>query len=162
MDTQRLLGTSAATALTAIAGSVATQEIRTRWYERLDKPPYQPPGWVFPIAWTALYSDIAVSSAVALEEMDEAEARRFKAALATNLVLNAGWCWVFFKGHRLSTGTGVGAALAISSWDLARRAGSASPASGVALTPYAVWTTFAAVLSGGIARRNPRADSDRS
>lgn len=162
MDAKRLLGTSAATALTAVVGSLGTIEIKTEWYERLDKPPYQPPAWAFPVAWTVLYADIAVASAAAMEEMDEKEARRFKAALATNLVLNAGWCWVFFKGRRLTTGTGVAAALSLSSFDLARRAGLVHPRAGGALAPYALWCTFATVLSRGIAVRNRDADADRS
>ncbi len=161
MDAKRLLGTSVATALTAVVGSLGTTEIRTRWYERLDKPPYQPPGWAFPVAWTALYTDIAVVSASVMEKMDEKERRRYTAALAANLVLNAGWCWVFFKGRRLTTGTGVAAVLSLSSADLARRAATVDPKAGAALAPYALWCTFATVLSRGIAVRNPDSDADR-
>ncbi|MFL1595796.1 tryptophan-rich sensory protein [Rhodococcus ruber] len=153
-----LLGTTAATAATAVAGSIASQDVDTRWYRRLRKPSFQPPGAVFPVVWTALYADIAVSSAVAIDELESEarvdEATYYRAALAVNLVLNASWSWVFFKAHRLVPATVVAGALAVSSADLARRAAVAKPAAGAALGPYAVWCAFATVLSGRIARLN--------
>ena len=46
--------------------------------------------------------------------------------------------------------------LAASTADLARRSWAVDRRAGAALVPYAVWTSFAAALSGAIARRNPR------
>src|SRR6476469_9454740 len=60
-----LVTTSAAVAATAVAGSIASQDVGGRWYRRLDKPAFQPPGAVFPVVWTALYTDIAVTTATA-------------------------------------------------------------------------------------------------
>lgn len=149
--------TTAATAATAAIGSLATDP-RSRWYRSLDKPAWQPPPVVFPIAWTALYADIAATSAATLSKHDrdgeQAEAVRYRAALAGNLVLNAGWSAVFFRGHQLRTSTAVAAALAASSADLARRSGRVSARQGWALAPYAAWTAFATALTATIARRN--------
>jgi tryptophan-rich sensory protein len=61
---------------------------------------------------------------------------------------------VFFRAHRLASAVAVAGALAVSSADLARRAGQGSPAAGWALVPYAAWCSFATVLSGVIWRRN--------
>ena len=58
--------TAAATAATAAAGGIATDP-DSRWYRRLRKPHWQPPAIAFPVVWTALYADLAVSSAVALD-----------------------------------------------------------------------------------------------
>jgi tryptophan-rich sensory protein len=32
------------------------------WYERLRKPAWNPPNWLFPIAWAVLYAAIAVAA----------------------------------------------------------------------------------------------------
>lgn len=76
------------------------------------------------------------------------------AALAGNLLLNAGWSGVFFRSGRRGLATAWAGVLAASSADLVRRAHRESPTRGLALAPYAAWTGFATVLTGGIARLN--------
>jgi tryptophan-rich sensory protein len=147
------------TALAALVGSAATgRPAKTRWFTDLRKPAFQPPSVVFPIVWSVLYLDIAVSSAVALDGLgkddDEGPARDYRRALATNLVINAGWSWVFFRSHRLAAAPVVAAVWAISSADLARRSGRVNASAGLALVPYAGWCAFATVLSAAIWRIN--------
>ena len=60
-----ILGTSLAVVGAAIAGGVASGGGVDDWYAKIRKPRYVPPNAVFPIAWTALYTDIAVTSAAA-------------------------------------------------------------------------------------------------
>ena len=153
-----LVATSTAVAATAVAGGTASADVRSAWYAALDKPPYQPPGQVFPVAWTALYTDIAVTGALTQaalrREGRTGEARRFAAALAANLIANAGWSWVFFRWHRLAPASAVAGLLTLSSADLVRRAGRVSPRVAAALAPYPAWCGFATVLSTAIWRRN--------
>lgn len=153
-----LIGTGLATAAAAVAGSVASREGVQGWYTKVRKPGYVPPNAVFPIAWTALYVDIAVTSAAAIDRFradgEDAKARGYIAALSANLVLNAGWSWVFFKRNKLGPSVVAAAALAVSSADLARRAADADPKLGAALAPYPLWCGFATVLSGDIWRLN--------
>ena len=72
-----------------------------RWYRSLDLPDWQPPPLAFPIVWTALYADIAASSATALNAYDEAgdtEGRNaYLKAFGTNLALNAAWSVLFWR-----------------------------------------------------------------
>ncbi|MEE2030572.1 TspO/MBR family protein [Rhodococcus chondri] len=158
MNLTTVISTVAATTGTAVVGSIASQDTKSRWYRKLRKPGFQPPAAAFPIVWTALYADIAVTSASAIDALTEQERfderRNYIAALAANLALNASWSWVFFKAHRLVPATAVAAALAVSSADLTRRTAAANPVAGAALSPYAVWTGFATVLSGRIAQLN--------
>ncbi|UYP18853.1 tryptophan-rich sensory protein [Rhodococcus sp. Z13] len=158
MKLTTVLATAAATTTTAVIGSIASQDTNSRWYRKLRKPGFQPPAEVFPIVWTALYADIAVTSAVAIDEYtdaaDFAGRRSYVASLAANLVLNASWSWVFFKWHRLLPATLLAAALAASTADLTRRTAEASPAAGAALAPYAGWTGFATILTGRIRQLN--------
>lgn len=64
MQKKILAGTIAAAAATAVAGSIASTDVNSAWYRGLDLPKLQPPGAVFGPVWTALYSDIAVTSAL--------------------------------------------------------------------------------------------------
>lgn len=142
----------------ATIGSLATNP-KSAWYRMLDKPAWQPPGWLFPVVWTGLYADIAATSGAVLDAHsgrdDDASARGYTRALAVNLLLNAGWSVTFFGLHRQRAAVPVAALLAVSSADLARRAHASGAAHRGALVPYVAWTTFATALTAEIARRNP-------
>jgi translocator protein len=154
MNKQTLAATTLAVGATAGIGSVASRPRVTRWYARLRRPGYVPPNAVFPVAWTSLYTDIAVTSATAIDRLRAAgrqdEARNYVVALAVNLILNAGWSWLFFKYHKLGASAVGAAVLAASSADLTRRTAAADPRAGAALLPYPLWCAFATAMSGHI------------
>mgnify|MGYP003111140320 CR=1 FL=1 len=166
MELMTVVWTAAATAATAAAGGVATDP-DSGWYRRLRKPRWQPPAIAFPVVWTALYADLAVSSAVALDSNDvpdipggktaQRQIRAYRGALAANLVLNAGWSWLFWRSRRPWLAAAECAVLTASSADLVRRTYKLNRGAGVALAPYALWCGFATVLSMAIAGLNPRA-----
>lgn len=153
-----LIGTALATAVAAVVGGNSSRSGVQKWYPQLRKPSYVPPNIVFPIAWTTLYADIAVTSAAAIDRFrakgENGKAAAYAAALGTNLVLNAGWSWVFFGKRQLAPAVLVAGALAVSSADLTRRAGQADVKLGVALAPYPLWCTFATVMSADFWRLN--------
>ena len=164
--------TAAATAATAAAGGAAT-EPDSRWYEALRKPDWQPPAVAFPVVWTALYADLAVSSAAALDSTVAADRqgrgdlagqrdrqrrlRAYRGALAVNLALNAAWSWFFWRSRRPWLAAAEAAVLTASSADLVRRTYVLNHAAGVSLAPYALWCGFATALSTAIAQLNPAA-----
>jgi len=160
MKLRSILGTGVAAAVTAAVGSLAVNP-DAPYYRSLRKPPFQPAPVVFPIVWTPLYADIAVTGAAALDRLDtperQDERRALVGALAVNLALNTGWTWLFFRVRSPWLATAECAVLAASSADLVRRVGKADTRLGVALAPYALWCGFATVLSGAIARLNPKA-----
>ena len=149
--------TSAATVASAVAGSLATQP-DSRWYRSLDLPDWQPPTLAFPVVWTALYADIAATSATALNAYDKAgdtEGRNaYLKAFGTNLALNTAWSVLFWRVRKPWVAAAEAALLTASAADLARRSGTVSKGAGIALWPYAVWCGFATALSTAIARRN--------
>ena len=153
-----IVATSLATAAAAVVGSIASRKGVETWYPTVRKPRYVPPNAVFPVAWTSLYTDIAVTSAATIEKFrgagEDDKARAYAGALGANLVLNAGWSWLFFKANKLGPSAVLAGALAISSADLARRAAAAAPKYGAALTPYPLWCSFATLMSTDIWRLN--------
>ncbi|MEE3062816.1 MAG: TspO/MBR family protein [Actinomycetota bacterium] len=158
MKLSTLAATTFAVAVAAGTGGIASPRRVPAWYTRLRKPAYQPPNAAFPIVWTGLYTDIATTSAVTLDKFRAAgqhdKARGYAAALTVNLLLNAGWSWLFFRFHKLGAAVLGAAALTASSADLARRAAAADPRAGAALAPYPLWCAFATVLATHIWRLN--------
>lgn len=146
--------TAAAVTATAVAGGIGT-DVRSRWYQRLAKPKWQPPGAVFGPAWTVLYGLIATASGRALDRMPESQRRGYAIALGTNLVLNVGWTWLFFKAKRPRLALAEIVLLEASSIDLIRRSAQHDKVAGGLLVPYAAWVGFATALTATIARKNP-------
>jgi tryptophan-rich sensory protein len=139
----------------AVSGSLATQRgIRSGWYARLDKPPFQPPSWVFPPVWTALYGLMAASAFRVWKGPPGPARTRALALWGGQLALNGAWSWLFFGQGRLrgalaevlALGAGIGAYTAA-----ARRVD--RPAAWM-MAPYLAWTGFATLLNADIARRN--------
>jgi tryptophan-rich sensory protein len=151
----RLARTSAAVVATAVIGGLGT-DVTSRWYQDLDKPAWQPPGAAFGPAWTTLYGLMALASARTLDRAEEpGERRAFATAFGANLVLNAGWNWLFFKARRPRWALAEILLLEASTLDLTRRAAKADAGSARMLVPYAGWVAFATALNAAIARRNP-------
>lgn len=157
MPSRTLIATGLGTAAAAVIGSIASKAGVETWYPTVKKPRYVPPNAVFPVAWTTLYADIAVTSAGTIDKLraqNPAEVRPYVTALGANLVLNASWSWLFFKAHKLGPSAVAAGALALSSADLARRTAKVNPQAGLALAPYPLWCTFATVMSSDIWRLN--------
>ena len=152
----QLARTSAAVAATAVIGVLGT-DVTSRWYRHLDKPTWQPPGAAFGPAWTTLYGLMAVASARTLARLDEpAERRAFATAFGANLMLNAGWNWLFFKARRPRWALAEILLMEVSTLDLTRRAAQVDRAAAKMFIPYAAWVAFATALNASIARRNPK------
>ena len=84
-----VLTTSVATTAAAAIGSLTTSKSVMTWYPTLRKPSFTPPRAAFPIAWTALYADTAVTTAAAYDRLRsdgrDAEPRALAGALGVNL-----------------------------------------------------------------------------
>lgn len=160
MKAGTIAGTALATAATAIIGGLASRPAKSTWYEKLKKPPYQPPRQAFPIVWPVLYADIAVVSAATIDELEDRglrdERRAYVAALVTNLILNGSWSWLFFNRRWLGTSAIAAGALAISSVDLTRRSIAVQGAKAAPLAAYPAWCAFATALSTHIWALNRR------
>ena len=87
--------------------------------------PTSHPASSFPVVWTTSTPTSRPlprwpSTGFTRPDSDD-EARRYVGALGVNLVLNAGWSWLFFRYHKLGASALGAAVLTVSSADLARR-----------------------------------------
>ncbi|OPC84713.1 TspO protein [Embleya scabrispora] len=150
-----------AVAATAVIGARAVDP-DDAWYRRLDKPPWQPPGWAFGAVWTPVYASVAAAGGRALRRTGGAPRTALAAGLATNLALNAAWNWMFFRLRSPIAGLVGTLALDASNAHLIRLTARADPTAAALLAPYTAWCAFATVLNADIARRNTRAPRRRN
>lgn len=154
-----LAGFGAAVAGAAWFGSrYSPKDPRTKlWYDRLDKPSYNPPNYIFPIVWSTLYTLMAISGWRVWQEEDSPERSKALRLWAAQLASNAEWTRLFFGEHRPVRA--LGDLVALESMIVRYIATARKVDTGAALcfVPYAVWVGFAGVLNADIARRNPDA-----
>jgi tryptophan-rich sensory protein len=160
MQLRTLVPTALAVTATGVVGGLASRPAQSSWFHKLKKPSYQPPSLAFPIAWNVLYADIAATSAATLDQLEgtsrQRQRRAYIAALASNLVLNASWSWLFFSQRRLGTAAIAAGVLTASSADLTRRSVAVQGAKAAPLAAYPAWCAFATVLSSHIWLLNRR------
>ena len=133
------------------------------WYETLEKPPWTPPNWVFPVGWTILYILIAYAGWRAWTA-EVAVGAAFGAATGQTLAfvvfggqlaLNAAWSGIFFGLRRMRLALMECAAL----WILIALNIVLflliDQTAGLLLIPYLCWVTFAAALNAAVLARNP-------
>ncbi|MBT8114311.1 MAG: tryptophan-rich sensory protein [Arenicella sp.] len=65
------------------------------WYAELNIAPWSPPGIAFPIVWSILYIMIAVAGCLIFNSGHTI----LKVFWAVQLIMNAGWSWIFFGQH---------------------------------------------------------------
>lgn len=65
-------------------------------YGALDQPPLAPPGWVFPVVWTILYTLMGISSYL-IYTSDSLYKKSALKAYAAQLIVNFLWTIIFFN-----------------------------------------------------------------
>jgi benzodiazapine receptor len=140
-------------ALVGIAAFFGAQFQPGSWYEGLQKPPLNPPSWVFGPVWSVLYLAIAVAGWLVWR------ARPASPGPLTlwggQLVLNAAWSLLFFGLHLPSLALLdilllLGLLIATTTAFLRVRI-----MAGALFLPYTAWVGFAAYLNAGLWYLNP-------
>ncbi|MEL7107313.1 MAG: TspO/MBR family protein [Pseudomonadota bacterium] len=142
--------------LVACGGAAATGAMFPPgpWYDALKKPSWNPPNWLFPVAWSLLYLCIAAAAARAAVVPGNGVAM---ALLAAQFAFNTLWTPVFFGLRKMGAGFVVVSVLwvlvaltMLAFFQLDRLAG-------LLFVPYLVWVTVAAALNFTVWRLNPDA-----
>ncbi len=140
-------------AVSALGGAATASSVGT-WYRVLEKPPFNPPDWVFAPVWTALFFMMAIAGWRVWRRDGLRKARWALTLFGLQLGLNLTWSIVFF-GLR-----SIGAALVeIIVLLLAILATTAvfwqrDRVAGMLFVPYAGWVAFATVLNAALWRLN--------
>jgi tryptophan-rich sensory protein len=139
--------------IAASIGSAATFSSVDDWYQKLDKPSFNPPRWVFGPAWSTLYLLMGIADFIVSREGSEA-ASNARGIYRAQLALNAVWSVLFF-GLRSPLAALIEIAFLwvailmtiVAFWRVSKPAA-------LLLVPYLLWTTFATVLNASIWHKN--------
>lgn len=122
------------------------------WYEKLNKPSWVPPNWLFPVAWTSIYLLISFAGArVATME----GAQWALAFWALQISFNTLWTPVFFGLRGLKASLPIMAALWVSVLGATVTHFQVDTWAGLAFVPYLMWVTVAAALNWQMSVLNP-------
>jgi tryptophan-rich sensory protein len=140
--------------LAGLIGLPFTDRAIGGWYDGLDKPAFNPPGWVFGPVWTTLYLLIGVA---AWRIWRRAEAADRECALSwwgIQLVLNAAWTPLFFGARApwvaLVEIVVLWVAIVVTTAQFRR----IDTVAALLMVPYLAWVSFATVLNASIAWLN--------
>ncbi len=137
------------------AGWFGSQFKPGTWYQELSKPSWTPPSFVFPIAWSLLYTLMGVSAWLVWQK--RAQSSWVTTALilfVVQLFLNALWSWIFFGLHQMGWAAmeiGLLWAVVLATLIFFFKI---SNVAGFLFVPYLVWLTFAFALNTAIWMKN--------
>lgn len=141
--------------LVSAAGGAITATSVGGWYQDLEKPPFNPPDWVFAPVWTTLYVFMAVAAWRVWRSGPWAETRLALSAWGAQLALNLAWSFLFFGlkslGGAFLEVLVLLAAIVVTAGLFRRHDAWAA----LLFVPYIAWVAFATVLNGALWHLNP-------
>jgi translocator protein len=120
------------------------------WYANLNKPSWQPPGFIFGIIWPYNFIVLGIAATVIGQRASKPAAFTYIAFFALSVIAALTWAYLFYRPHNLT-----GAAIALTSTALLTIPMTyilftISIPMAIAMLPYQVWVAIAAALSWGI------------
>jgi len=136
----------------ATAGAVLTP--LDSWYRDLKKPSWQPPDFVFPLAWTTIFILEAASAVIGWHATSGTAAALLVASYISNGLLNIFWSYLFFKRHRPDWGLLEVPFLWLSILAMISVLYIYAGWAWIFLAPYLLWVSIAAYLNYTIVQLN--------
>lgn len=116
------------------------------WYEKLPKPPWQPPDWVFGVIWPLNFLALATAG-ISMARVDPARARPVLVVLAVSVIFALGWAYLFYVPHALAASAASLAVAALLTWSVLILTYRVIHWAGLLLVPYAIWMSLATSLA---------------
>jgi tryptophan-rich sensory protein len=131
-------------------GGIITATSVGSWYLSIEKPPFNPPNWVFAPVWTTIYIFMAVAGWRVWRSGHDARRHRALIVFGVQLGLNLAWSFLFFGLQRIDLAMVEIFILLIAIvattmlfWRIDRLAGGL-------FVPYVLWVSFATLLNGSL------------
>lgn len=136
-------------------GSIATQSSVDTWFATLNKPSFNPPGWLFAPVWTLLYILMGIAAGLVWNRgFHHVWVKTALYHFGFQLVLNASWSIAFFGYQAPLAGLLIIVALIILVLITFKWFKIVNDLAAYLLIPYILWIIFAAALNFEIWRLN--------
>jgi benzodiazapine receptor len=133
-------------AVSAVGGAITATSVDT-WYQALEKPPFNPPDWVFAPVWTALYILMGIAAWRVWRLRSFVNSGKALSTFAVQLGLNLAWSFLFFGLQRIDLALGeifiLLIAIIVNTIMFLR----IDRLAGLMFVPYVVWVTYATILN---------------
>ncbi len=134
----------------AVGGLAALLSSGTELYSELVKPPLSPPGWLFPVVWTALYLLMGYASYLVWRSAaPQKQKRRALMLYALQLLANFLWPLLFFGANALLGALVCLLVLWVLIFLTIRAFAAIDERAADLVLPYILWVSFAAYLNLG-------------
>jgi len=124
------------------------------WYASLNRPPWQPPSFIFGLIWPYNFIMLGVAAINVAQSLNQIQTISWLTLFALSITAALIWAYQFYVPHNLTFAAialGVAALLTIPVLYLTFRA---SLLVGILLIPYQLWVVIATTLAWGYSTRN--------
>ena len=155
MNTWRTISAIIGVALVFIyAGGANYWNRQDGWYQSLNQPSWQPPGFVFGLIWPYNFIVIGIALWVIASKASPAMVAISLGLFAISVTFALRWSYLFYEVHDLKAATSSLLTTAILTLPLLIITFSQSIKVGIALIPYQIWIFTAAALGASYAQNN--------
>jgi peptide-methionine (R)-S-oxide reductase len=134
--------------LGSLSGFFTVDSVST-WYQTINKPSWNPPGWLFGPVWTTLYIMMGASFALVWHS-NHPSRKRAMALFVFQLILNLIWTPIFFGLNQIGWSFVVIIVLLLTLAATIMKFNLVNKTAAWLLVPYILWVGFATVLTGTI------------
>jgi benzodiazapine receptor len=124
------------------------------WYQSLNQPSWQPPGFVFGLIWPYNFIVIGIAIWVIASKAPPAIVATALGLFALSVIIALRWSYLFYEVHDFRGATISLFTTAILTIPFLAITFSQSIKVGIALIPYQIWIFTAAVLNVSYAKNN--------
>ena len=124
------------------------------WYQSLNQPSWQPPGFVFGLIWPYNFIVIGIALWVIASKASPVVVASAVTIFATSVIIALRWSYLFYEVHDFRGATISLFTTAILTIPFLAITFSQSIKVGIALIPYQIWIFTAAALNASYASNN--------
>lgn len=124
------------------------------WYGTLNRPPWQPPDFVFGLIWPYNFIVLGIAAYQISITLNRNETIIWLSSFALSVVAALSWAYNFYVPHNLQLAAFSLGATAVLTLPMLFYTFRVSLALGFALLPYQIWVAIATTLAWGYYTRN--------